>query len=145
MSRVYRGGDVEPRTITGVTAAAYQPATFVTFDGTTLTAATNVDATPATGKRLFLLNNTGFAGGDINTEIASGDTAQAYRVQPEQEYMAEFAAATYAFGARLTVAAGGRLGAAATGDLVVGYFDQPGATLSAGDLADFVSTAPYTM
>tara|TARA_R110002126_G_scaffold159706_2_gene307125 strand:- start:296 stop:736 length:441 start_codon:yes stop_codon:yes gene_type:complete len=146
MSKVYRGQiDDQPKTVTGVTAGAYQPATMVTFNGTTLTAATAVAATPATGARLFILDNLGFLGGDIDTAIASGDTAQAYRIQPEQEYQVEMAAATYTYGQKLSVGAGGRLEAAATGDLVVAYLDQAGATLSAGDLADVVIAAPYTM
>ncbi len=55
------------------------------------------------------------------------------------------AAATYTYGQKLSVGAGGRLEAAATGDLVVAYFDQAGAVLAAGDLADVVIAAPYTM
>ena len=52
MSKVYRGQiDDQPKTVTGVTAGAYQPATLVTFNGATFTAATNVAATPATGAR----------------------------------------------------------------------------------------------
>jgi len=146
MSKVYRGQiDDQPKTVTGVTADTYQPATLVTYNGTTLTAATNVAATAATGARLFILDNLGFLGGDIDTAIASGDTAQAYRIEPEQEFMVEMAAGTYTYGQKLTAGAIGRLDAAATGDLVVAYFDQAGATLSAGDLADVVIAAPYTM
>ena len=146
MSKVYRGQiDDQPKTVTGVTAGAYQPATLVTYDGATFTAATNVAATSATGARLFILDNLGFLGGDIDTAIASGDTAQGYRIQPEQEYQVELAAGTYTFGQKLTAGAAGRLAAAASGDLVIAYLDQAGATLSAGDLADVVIAAPYTV
>jgi hypothetical protein len=146
MSKVYRGQiDNQPKTVTGLAAAAYQPATVATYDGTTLTAATNTDATPATGKRLFILDNLGFLGGDIDTAIASGSTAQAYRLEPEQEFQVEMVNATYTFGQKLSVGASGRLAAATTGDLVVAYFDQAGAALAAGVLADVVIASPYTM
>ena len=67
-----------------------------------------------------------------------------YLVEPQDEVVWAMAAGAYTNGQELTVAASGRLAAAASGNVVVAHFDQAGATLSAGDLADVCIANSYT-
>lgn len=130
---IYRGPvGREPETVNLPVAGAYLPGIFVTSDGDELTQATNGEA------RLFLLSNRRFYDHGPDTAYASGDTGVAYRLEPEQEYTARFAAGTYAKGAALTVDSTGRLAAAGDDTVVVAYYDGEGATLTAGDRDDIV-------
>lgn len=136
---IYRGPiDSQPHTLTGLVDGALLPATFVTFDGTDFSQAT------AAGGRLLLLTNRDFYTQTAIDAYADNETGIAYQVRPEDEFQAAFAAATYTYGQELTVAAAGRLAAAASGDIVVAFFDQTGAALTAGDLADVVIANSYT-
>lgn len=135
---VYRGPvDRQPHTITGLVNGALLPASFVTFDGTDLS-----QATSGVG-RLFVLTNRDFYTQSITDAYADNETGLAYRLEPEAEFQAVFAAGTYTYGQELTVNASGQLAAAASTNRVVAFFDQAGATLSAGDLADVVIANSY--
>lgn len=135
---VYRGpADTQPHTITALVNGALLPATFVTYNGTQFSQATGGEG------RLFVLGALDFYTQTIDTAYTTGDTGVAYRLAPEQNYTAAMAAATYTFGQELTVAAAGRLAAATAGDVVVAFYDQAGATLTAGTLADVVIANSY--
>lgn len=135
---VYRGSiQKQPETLTGLVSGALLPASFVTYNGTTFAQAT------AAGGRLFVLERRDFYTQTNLDAYVSGETGMAYRLEPEQEYQTVMAAGTYTFGQELTVGASGRLVAAATTDIVVAFFDQAGATLIAGDLADVVIANSY--
>lgn len=137
---IYRGpANRAPRTISDKTvAAALLPGTAV-FVGTTLTQATAVS-----GGRLALLSNRDYYDQSVTTAYASGDTGVAYRLEPEMEVQWAMAAGTYTLGQELTVSASGRLTAAASTNVVVAHYDQAGATLAAGALADVVIANRYT-
>ena len=129
----------EPRTISDRTVAgAYLPGTAVVVGSATLTQAT------APGGRIALLSNRDFYDQSATTAYASGDTGVAYRLEPEAEVQWAMAAATYTFGQELTIGAAGRLVAAASGNVVVAFFDQAGATVAAGALCDVVIANQYT-
>lgn len=135
---VYRGPiDQQPHTITALVDGALLPASFVTFDGTDLAQAT------AAGGRLFLLTNRDFYTQTILDAYEDNETGVAYRIKPEDEFQSVMAAGTYTYGQELTVGASGRLAAAASTDIVVAFYDQAGAALSAGDLADVVIANSY--
>jgi hypothetical protein len=89
-------------------------------------------------KRLLVLANIEFAAQDVNTAYADGDTGIGIELNPNDQVQCRFAAATYAYGAALTVGALGRVIAATTGDTIIGYYDQAGATLAAGALGDVI-------
>lgn len=142
MNRVYRTGSgvPRPRTITDRTVSgALLPATCVFIGATQLT-----QATSASGGRLALLGDRDwYAPGGVTlatdpllTPYASGETGVAYLPKPDDEYALAMAAGTYTNGQELTVGAAGRLTAAASGGIVVAHFDQAGATLAAGAIAD---------
>ena len=135
---VYRGSIAkQPMTITGLVSGALLPCSFVTYNGTTFAQAT------AAGGRLFVLERRDFYTQTNLDAYVSGETGMAYRLEPEQEYQSVMAAGTYTFGQELTVGASGRLVAAAATDIVVAFYDQAGATLVAGDLADVVIANSY--
>lgn len=136
---VYRGSArKQPETVNLPVSGAYLPATFVESTGSALT-----QITTAVDKRPLLLGNRDFYSQDITTAYTSGETGVAYKLEPGMEVQAAMAAGTYAYGAPLTVAASGRLAAATAGAVVVAWYDQAGATLSAGDLADVVIANSY--
>ena len=146
-SRVYRGpNDRQPKTVGSKTvAAALLPCTFVTEGATTLAAAT------APGPMVRLLGNRDFysegaftATDPLLTAYASGDTGIAYTLEPGQIYQVALAAATYTFGQELTIAAAGRAAAAASTNIVVGYFRGTPGAFSAGALADVEIANFYT-
>jgi len=146
-NRVYRGpNDRQPKTVSRKTvAAALLPCTFVTELATTLAAAT------APGPMVRLLGNRDFysegfftSTSPLLTAYASGDTGVAYTLEPGQTYQVAMAAATYTFGQELTIAAAGRAAAAASGNIVVGYFRGTPGALSAGNLADVEIANYYT-
>lgn len=115
-----------------VTAGAYLPGILCTDDGSTLTVATgsNMEA------ELVLLGNRDFAGQDLATAYASGDTAVSYFPQPGEVWQVRLAAATYAVGAALTVGDSGYLEATSTSERVMAYFQDTAGAYSAGALAD---------
>lgn len=137
-ARAYTGpADRTPKTVSDKTVAgAYLPCTFVTEGASTLTQAT------AVAPMLRLLLNRDFYSTDffastnpLLTAYASGDTGIAAVLEPGQRYLVAVAAATYAYGDPLTVAAAGRLGAAGATAVVVAYALQAGAR-NAGDLIE---------
>lgn len=81
-------------------------------------------ATDLKGRR-FLLGNNRFKGQTVDQPYAKGDTATAFRLEPEQEYYAQIADGTYNYGDELTVKqTGGKLTKATTGDIVLFFFDE---------------------
>jgi len=80
----------------------------------------------------------------LKTPYVSGETGVAYELEFGQRHMWAMAAGTYTNGQELTVGAAGRLTAAAAAGIVVAFFDGPGATLAAGDLADVAIANFYT-
>lgn len=135
---VYRGPiDQQPHTITALVDGALLPASFVTYDGTDFAQAT------AAGGRLFVLMNRDFYTQTILDAYEDNETGAAYRIKPEDEFQSVMAAGTYTYGQELTVGASGRLTAAASTDIVVAFYDQAGAALSAGNLADVVIANSY--
>lgn len=136
--KIYRGLDPQKQTVTDRTVAgAYLPGTFCTASATVLT-----QATAGTG-RLFLLSNRDYYDHDIDNAYASGDSAVAFELIPTEPYIARFAAATYTYGQELTVAASGRLAAAASTNVVVGFYTGTGVALSAGAFDEFVVANAY--
>ena len=145
-NRIYRGPvDRQPHTVSDKpVAGAYMPGTFVLETATNLTQATTaVGMLRILADRDFYGNPIGVATAPNMTAYASGDTGVAYIIEPAQEYQAAVAAATYAFGQELTVAAGGRLAAAATGNPVVAFCKQAD-TAAAGALIDVEIADRYT-
>lgn len=137
-NKVYRGSNEQKKTISNLkTAGAYLPGTFCSLSATTLTQATTA------AQRVVLLANREFGGQSIDTAYASGDTAVAYELVPTEPYVARFAAATYTYGQELTVGASGRLAAAASTNVVIGFYTGSGVALSAGDLDEFVVANAY--
>jgi hypothetical protein len=137
-NKVYRGSNEQKKTISNLkTAGAYLPGTFCSLSATTLTQATTA------AQRVVLLANREFGGQSIDTAYASGDTAVAYELIPTEPYVARFAAATYTYGQELTVGASGRLAAAASTNVVIGFYTGSGVALSAGDLDEFVVANSY--
>ena len=146
-NRIYRGpNDRQPRTVSDKSVTgAFLPGTCVTEGATSLAQAT------AFGPMLRLLSDRDFfstahfnATQPLKTAYANGDTAVAYVTEPGQTYQAAVAAATYAYGQELTVAAAGRLAAAASGDVVVAYFTDTAGAKAAGDLVDVEIANHYT-
>jgi hypothetical protein len=132
------------RTVSG----ALLPATAVFVGATQLTQAAAVS-----GGRLALLADrdyygataAGFTSTDpLLTPYASGETGAALLIEPQMEVSWAVAAGTYTNGQELTVAAAGRLAAAVAGNIVVAHYDQAGATLAAGAVADVTITNFYT-
>jgi hypothetical protein len=148
-NRILRSARENARFITDRTVSgALLPATAVFVGATQLTQATAVS-----GGRLALLADRDYYGATANgmnstdpllTAYASGETGAAVLIEPQMEVSWAMAAGTYTNGQELTVAAAGRLAAAATGNVVVAHFDQSGATLAAGAVADVTITNFYT-
>jgi hypothetical protein len=145
--RAYRGpAEREPVTITDKTvASALLPCTFVTEGASAFTAAT------AYGPMLRLLGTRDYYADVANfftttdpalTAYTSGDTVQAFVLEPGQTYQVAMASATYAFGQEVVVAAAGRAAGAATGGVVVGFCKFAGAR-AAGALGDIEICMPY--
>ncbi|CAN5717178.1 hypothetical protein BH10PSE18_BH10PSE18_08270 [soil metagenome] len=144
MNRIFRSGSTtpRPRTITDKTVSgALLPGTAVVIGATQLTQATAV-----AGARFGILGDRDYysAGGiglstdPLMTPYVSGDSGVAYLPKPDDEFAMALAAATYTYGQELTIGAAGRLVAAASGGIVVAYFDQPGKAVAAGELCDVV-------
>lgn len=129
---IYRGPSTrQPLTVNLPVAGAYVPGTFVSSDLSELT-----QITSAAGNDYLILSNVDFYTQTATDAYTSGDTAVAYKPEPQMEVQASMAAATYAYGDELTIAASGRLAAATSGDMVVAFFDQAGGAVTAGALAD---------
>lgn len=148
-SRAYRGPvDRTPQTISDkLVNGALLPCTFVTEDGTQFSQATS----PAPAGALRLLINRDFyaasadyltATDPLKTAYASGDSGVAAVLEPGQRYLVAMAAATYAVGQELTIAAAGRAAAAASTNVVRAYSREAGAK-SAGDLMEVEIAMPY--
>jgi hypothetical protein len=138
---IYRGPiDRQYRTVNKPVAGAYLPGTFVEETATEL-----AQITTALAKRPMILSNLDFKDQDIATAYTSGDTGVAIDIEPGMVVQARLAAATYAKGAPLTIAASGRLAAATASTRVVAYFDDTPGAYSAGDLADVVIADGYTV
>ena len=146
-SRIYRGpADRQPKTVSSKTVTgALLPCTLVTEGATALSQAT------ANGPMLRLLSNRDFySEGAFNvtdpllTPYVSGETGVAYVLEPTQVYQVALAAATYTYGQELTVGAAGRLGAAASTNVVIGYFKGTPGAFAAGALADVEIANAYT-
>lgn len=119
-------------------AGAYLPGTFVEETATQLS-----QITTAVDKRPLILGNMEFKDQDAVTAYTSGDTGVAYELPPNACFQASMAAATYAKGDPLTIAASGRLAAATTGDVVVAWFDDTPGAVTAGALADVIIANSY--
>lgn len=150
-NRIFRTGSTtpRPRTITDkAVAAALLPGTIVLVGATQLTQATAVD-----GGRLAVLgdrdyySSLGISGATdpLLTPYKAGETGVAYLPKPDDEFLCAMAVGAYTYGQELTVGAAGRLAAAVAGDTVVAHFDQPGKTVTAGELADVVIASFYTL
>jgi len=138
---IYRGPiTTQPRTVNKPVAGAYLPGTFVEETATEL-----VQITTALAKRPLLLMNMDFKDQDVATAYADEDTGIALELEPGMVVQARVAAATYAKGAPLTVAASGRLAAATAATVVVAFFDDTPGAKSAGDLVDVIIANSYTV
>jgi len=138
---IYRGPiERQPRTINKPVSGAYLPGTMVEDVAAALT-----QITTALAKRPLVLGNVEFKDQDALTAYTSGDTGVAYEPMPGDVYQCAVAAATYAKGAPLTVAAAGRLAAATAETVVVAFFDDTPGAKSAGDLVDVVWANAYTV
>ncbi len=132
--QIYRGMKPDKKTVSNlVLAGAYLPGTFCSASVTTLTQASSGVGTG----RLFLLSNREFMGQSIADAYASGDTAVAYEMSAEDDFIARFDAATYTYGQELAIGTNGRLKAAATGNVVFATYTGTGVALSAGAFDDF--------
>lgn len=145
-NRILRSAREDARTISDRTVSgALLPGTAVFVGATQLT-----QATAASGGRLALLGDRDYYGlsaattEPLLTPYVSGETAIAYLLEPDHEVQWAMAAGTYTNGQELTVSASGRLAAAAATNIVVAHFDQAGATLAAGALADVCIANFYT-
>jgi hypothetical protein len=107
----------QPDSRTAKTGASILPGLVVTLTAGVwqLAATSKVD--------LFLMSNRAYIGETADTAIASGDTGEAFKPADQYEFQGRFAAATYAPGAVLSVAAG-QFKAAATGEVAVAVFDE---------------------
>lgn len=148
-NRIVRSAYEDPRIISDRTVSgALLPCTGVFVGATTLT-----QATSPSGGRLALLAPRDFytASSQFNNATpsllqayTSGETGLALMLEPDLEVVWAMAAGTYTNGQELTLAASGRLAAAAAGNIVVAYYDEAGATLLAGALADVCIANFYT-
>lgn len=139
---IYRGPiNEQPRTLNLPVAGALLPGSMVEQSSTD----TLAQLTTAVGKRPLVLSNLEFKGQDIATAYTSGDTGVAYEPRPNEQYQVRVAAATYATGAALTIAASGRLAAATAGTVVVAFFTGTPGAYAAGDLADVTIANAFTV
>lgn len=140
-NRIFRGPiDHQFRTISKPVAGAYLPGTFVEETATQL-----AQITTALAKRPLLLMNMEMKDQDVATAYTSGDTGLGMELEPGMVVQARVAAATYAKGAPLTIAASGRLTAATAATPVVAFFDDTPGAKSAGDLVDVIIANTYTV
>lgn len=134
----YRGPcEREPETINLPVTTGLIPGVAVKRSGDTFVA-----ATVGTGRN-FILGNRRQYGQDISTAYLANETAEGYRLEPEQEYTARLAAAAYTRGQELTIGAGGVWVAAAATNVVLAFFDEADRTLGAVGPADVVIANAY--
>lgn len=148
-NRIVRSAYEDPRIISDRTVSgALLPCTGVFVGASTLT-----QAASASGGRLALLAPRDFytPSAQFNNSTpsllqpyTSGETGLALMLEPDLEVVWAMAAGTYTNGQELTLAASGRLAAAVAGNIVVAYYDEAGATLIAGALADVCIANFYT-
>lgn len=131
---IFRGPlDRNPVTRNQPVTGALLPGTWVQDSGTAFTQLTTAaDVFP------LILSNVAFKDQDINAAYTTGDTGVAYEVLPGDVVNSRMAAATYAKGDPLTIAAAGRLAAASSGDPIVAFYDGPAGAVTAGDFADVI-------
>jgi hypothetical protein len=133
-NRVFRAPiDRQFQTVNLPVTGALLPATWVENTGSAL-----VQLTTAVDKLPMILANVEFKDQTIADAYTSGDTGVAIYVQPNDVVVSAMAAATYAKGDPLTIAASGRLAAAATGNPIVAFYDGVAGAVSAGDLVDVI-------
>ena len=77
------------------------------------------------------------------TAYVSGDTAEAFVLEPGQEYMIAAASATYTFGQELTIAAAGRVAGAASTNVVVAFAKEAGAKTAGALLRVEIAAVNY--
>lgn len=136
---IYRGPiERQYRTVNKPVTGALLPGTFVEETADAL-----AQITTALAKRPLILSNLDFKDQDIDTAYTSGDTGVAIEIEPGMVVQARLAAATYAKGAPLTIAASGRLAAATAGTRVVAYFEDTAGAYAAGAFADVVVADGY--
>ncbi|MEL6754956.1 MAG: hypothetical protein AAFP81_00860 [Pseudomonadota bacterium] len=132
MNVIYRGPlDRAPKTQNMPVTGALLPGTAVQNTGTAL-----AQITAAAGNNWLILSNLAFKDQDVLTAYTSGDTGVAYEPRQGDEFAVAMAGATYAKNDELTIGANGRFEAAASGELVVAFFDGTPGAVSAGALAD---------
>lgn len=84
----------------------------------------------------FIMHNRAYIGETVDTAVPSGETGEAFKPVPQYEFNVRFAAATYAPGAVLSIAAG-QFKAAATGEVAVAVFDEAASrAIAANGLGD---------
>ena len=107
----------QPDSRTAKTGASILPGLAVTLTAGVwqLAATSKVD--------FFIMHNRAYIGETVDTAVPSGETGEAFKPVPQYEFNVRFAAATYATGAVLSIAAG-QFKAAATGEVAVAVFDE---------------------
>lgn len=139
MNVIYRGPlDRAPKTQNKPVTGALLPGTAVENDGTNL-----VQLTTAVDKRVLILSNVDFKDQDVLTAYTTGDTGVAYEPRVGDRFAVAMAAATYAKDDPLSIGASGQFKAAATGEVVVAFFDGTAGAVSAGALQDVVIANSY--
>lgn len=134
---VYRGPvEREPETISAALGAALKPAIFVKK-----TAGKFVASADSKG-RLFVLSNDRYLETDITTEMPADQTANAYRIEPEQEYYMLAVTGNYSDQAELSCGADGKLKAAVAGETVLAFVDGA-KNLAAEGYLDIVTANTY--
>ncbi|SMB87973.1 hypothetical protein SAMN05660772_02788 [Pasteurella testudinis DSM 23072] len=117
---IYRGPvEREPKTINLPIKEALKPGTVVKIvDGKF------EKATDAKGRR-FVLQNSRYLGQTIHDAYKAGETAIAFRLEPEHEYFLQLKDGAYTHGQELTIDTDGKLApATAEGDVVMFFFDE---------------------
>ena len=138
---IYRGPiQKQARTVNLPVTGALLPGTMVEATATNL-----VQITTGLAKLPLVLSNVEFKDQTITDAYTTGDTGVAYEPEPGMVFQCAVAAATYAKGAPLTIAASGRLAAASAETVVVAFFDDTPGAKSAGDLCDVVWANAYTV
>lgn len=138
---IYRGPQTrQPKTVNLPVTGALLPGTMVEATATNL-----AQITTALAKMPLVLGAVDFKDQTVTDAYTSGDTGVAFIPMPGDVYQCAVAAATYAKGAPLTIAASGRLAAASAGTVVVAFFDGVPGAKSAGALVDVVWANAYTV
>lgn len=120
----------QPDTVTAKTGASILP-------GLAVVRTAGVFQLAATSKTdFFIMHNRAYIGEDVATAIPSGETGEAFKPVNQYDFNVRFAAATYAPGALLSIAAG-QFKVAVTGEVAVAVFDEPASrAIAANGLGD---------